>query len=201
METALQAKLLRFVENHSFRRIGGEKDIQVNCRVIAATHRDLAERIHEGRFRDDLYFRLAVVQLQVPALRERREDLLPLAHMLIQQIAYSIGRPIRPLHPASEKALLEHDWPGNIRELCNRIERALVLGEDPQILPADLDLHLLFAAPGHVTLLELEDPARLRRLLQEEGWNIARAARRLGVARHWLKYRMAKFHLHRPSAD
>jgi len=195
MPDSLQPKLLRFLEQRSFRRVGGEEELAARSRVVAATHRDLEERLTDGTFRDDLFFRLAVVRLRVPSLAERREDLLPLAHFLLNELASTLGRPPRPLSPAAETAILRHGWPGNVRELRNRLERALVLGATERIEPRDLDL----VAGAVVRSPAVEPDARaLRRVLREEGWVVARAARRLGVARHWLRYRMKRHGIRRP---
>ncbi|MGC4115294.1 MAG: sigma-54 dependent transcriptional regulator [Myxococcales bacterium] len=194
----LQPRLLRFLQDHSFRRVGGEDELNSRCRVVAATHRDLTAAQSNGRFRTDLYYRLAVVNLRLPPLRDRRDELLPLASLLVRQIAQGLGRPPRPLSPDAEQALLAHGWPGNIRELRNRLERSLVLGEDQQICAQDLDLR-----PGSTTpplAGDDDEPARLRKALAAERWNVSRAARRLGVARHWLRYRMQVFGIAKPAA-
>jgi DNA-binding NtrC family response regulator len=198
MDASLQAKLLRFLQDHSFRRLGSETELVSRCRVVAATHADLEARRGDGGFRTDLFFRLAVVKLEVPPLRARGEDILPLAHVLLRRIADRVGRPLRTFSPRAEKTLRAHPWPGNVRELANRIERALVLGRGDALEPADLDLeqtasNTAIVGPAGV----LEDPLRLRKLLDDEGWNISRAARRIGVARHQLRYRIESFGLAR----
>lgn len=195
MELPLQAKVLRFLEDRRFYRIGGEEQIAVRCRVVAATNRDLEEKMKAGMFRADLYYRLAVVTLQLPALRQRREDIVPMAYHFLSEIANQIGREPRQLSPAAEAALVAHPWPGNVRELRNRLERALILGSETVIQPADLDLAVDTPHPPAETV---DGPERVRRVLEEEGWVVARAARRLGVPRHWLRYRMAKWNLTRP---
>lgn len=194
---ALQAKLLRFLQEYRFRRVGGEEEIASPCRVVAATHRDLGELVRAGGFRSDLYFRLAVVRLRLPALRDRRADILPLCRFLLERICLSLGRLPRALSPAAEQAILAHPWPGNVRELANRLERALVLGDEATIQPADLDLG---AAPAAAASgFGLDDPVRLRQALEKHRWNLARTARELGVERHWLRYRVQKYRLTDPS--
>ncbi len=192
MSLALQAKLLRFLEDHRFFRVGGEQEILVHCRVVAATNRDLKAMMQAGSFRNDLYYRLAVVTLHLPPLRERPDDIVPLAYHLQRKIAAEVGKDPRQLTPAAELTLVRHTWPGNIRELRNRLERALILGTETTIQPSDLDL-----PPGgpHRAQETIDEPQRLRRVLEEEGWVVARAARRLGVPRHWLRYRMKKYGL------
>jgi len=198
MDYPLQAKLLRFLQDGAFRPVGSEAELESRCRVVAATNVDLRRRMEIGRFRSDLFYRLSVVTLKLPPLRNRSEDLLPLAHFLLKRIAGRLGRPLRQLGPRAEAVILNHDWPGNVRELANRIERALVLGSSPRIEPEELDLSGPADDTTYRPSLVLEDPARLRRVLEEEAWNLSRAARRLGVERHRVKYRMRKFGLRRP---
>jgi len=195
MSLSLQAKLLRFLQDHRFFRVGGETEISVRCRVVAATNRDLEPMIRSGSFRSDLYYRLAVVTLKIPPLRERPEDIVPLAYHLLEQIAPEIGKKPRPLSPAAEHALKTHDWPGNVRELRNRLERALILGTENTLQPVDLDLSVTIQCGSKSPS---DEPASLRRVLEQEGWVVARAARRLGVPRHWLRYRMKKLGITRP---
>ena len=195
MALPLQAKLLRFLQDGRFRRVGGEEELESRCRVIAATHKNLQALENEGEFRSDLYYRIAIVRLVVPPLRERRADLLPLAYTLLRSIAGAIGRAEKQLSPEAERAVAEHSWPGNVRELKIRLERALVLAEGEQLESRDLDLVLrrsgtLGGTEGETADTESSD---LRRLLREEDWNVAGAARRLGVPRHWIRYRMTKY--------
>jgi PAS domain S-box-containing protein len=129
MPLSLQAKMLRVLEDQVIRRLGGTADIQVDLRVVTATHRDLSQAIKEGRFRLDLYYRLNVIQIQVPPLREHREDILPLANHFVQSYNRKFNRDIEGISPEGAHALVAHDWPGNVRELRNAIERAMVLEE------------------------------------------------------------------------
>jgi len=192
MSVSLQAKLLRFLQDHRFFRVGGETEITVRCRVVAATNRNLELLLRDGGFREDLYYRLAVLTLHIPPLRERSEDIVPLAYHLQREIATEIGRDPRQLSLAAEEALARHQWAGNVRELRNRLERALILGSETAIQPTDLDLHLdVPRRTGRTT----DEPDRLHRVLEEEAWIVARAARRLGVPRHWLRYRIKKYGL------
>ncbi len=200
MSLGLQPKLLRFLQDHRFRRVGGEQELTSPSRVVAATHRDLQRMVDESRFRSDLFFRLAVVRLHIPPLRERREDILPLTYFLMERMARSLGRKPKALEPSAEKAILDHSWPGNVRELMNRIERAMVLGGDERIGTRDLDL-----APPQAGVPALraagDDTERLVRVLKESGWNVTRAARKLGVERHWVRYRMKKLGLSRQERE
>jgi DNA-binding NtrC family response regulator len=134
----LQAKLLRLVQERVFRRLGGERDLPFGARIVAATNADLEARIAEGRFREDLFFRLAVIRITMPGLRERREDILPLARRFLGEFAAGFARPLRGFTTLAEDALINHDFPGNLRELRNRIERAAALTDGELITAGDL---------------------------------------------------------------
>ena len=138
MAPQLQSKLLRVLETRTFRRVGGHADVQVDVRIVAATHRDLKRQVAEGRFREDLYFRLSAVPILMPPLRERREDVELLALHFIAQFCGEMGRPPARLHPAALQALVDYAWPGNVRELKNVIERVLLLETEEDILPQHL---------------------------------------------------------------
>jgi len=198
MAVHLQAKLLRFLQDGSFRRLGGEQELVSRCRIIGATHVDLEQQSSQAEFRQDLYYRLAVVTLTLPPLRDRDEDVLPLTHFLIETIARRIGRAPKALSPRAEEAIREHRWPGNVRELANRVERAMVLGHSSQIEPEDLDLSGNPETSAVGISYVLRDPHRLRLLLDKERWNVSKVARRLGVERHKVKYRINAFGLRRP---
>ena len=206
----LQAKLLRVLEEQSFRRLGGVKDIQVDLRVIAATNRSLSEAMRDGKFRMDLYYRLNVIQLVIPPLRERREDILPLADHFIRFYNPRFRREIKGISPEAARALLAHDWPGNVRELRNAIERAMVLEETTWLQPASLgvgggpyqaaateSIPPQQALPEGISLEEAEKSLVLR-ALAKTGWNQTRAARLLNVTRDTLRYKMKKFDLSQP---
>jgi DNA-binding NtrC family response regulator len=188
LEPVLQAKLLRLLEDRRFLRVGGTKEITLEARVIAATNADLAARVAEGRFRGDLYYRLAVVELRVPPLRERPEDVLPLAHALLAESARQAGRAALRLTPEAQAALATHPWPGNVRELRNRIERAAILAPEDALGPADLFPGLAPSStdPAPQTLAEARDAAErahIRRVLSGCGGRMADAARVLGISR------------------
>src|SRR6476659_7551043 len=123
---AVQAKLLRCIQERTVVPVGGVEPIPVDLRIIAATHRDLAAMVREGRFRQDLYFRLNVVRLKIPPLRERRDEILPLARHFVDDIACAYDEPLKVLSPSAEDALIRYEWPGNVRELRNAIERAFL---------------------------------------------------------------------------
>jgi len=204
----LQAKLLRVLEEQCFRRLGGLKDIQLDLRVIAATNKNLREAVKEGAFRQDLYFRLNVIQIVIPPLRERPEDILPLARFFIEHYNRKFRRGIEGVSPSTEQLMLSHDWPGNVRELRNAIERAMILEESTFITPASLPIAVTHpdgpmiaaAAPrGEIPAegLSLEDNERmlLARALEKTGGNQTQAARLLRITRDTLRYKMKKFNL------
>jgi DNA-binding NtrC family response regulator len=137
MPLHLQVKLLRVLEDRSIRRVGSERPIEVDVRIMAATNRDLKREMEEHRFRADLYYRLAVVTLTVPPLRERREDIPELARGFLDRIRRQLARPVTSFHPDAMEALLRHDWPGNVRELINVIERAVLLAPGSEIRVSD----------------------------------------------------------------
>jgi len=139
----LQAKLLRVLQEHRFERVGGTSPIQVDIRIIAATNRDLTQEIAAGRFREDLYYRLNVITLKMPPLRERPEDVPILAAHFLDRISQETKRQVGSISPAALEALKRYDWPGNVRELENTIERAVVLGSTEEVLPEDLPSHVL----------------------------------------------------------
>ncbi len=190
---ALQAKLLRVLQEREFERVGGMRPIKVDVRLIAATNRDLASAVKNNLFRQDLFYRLNVVSLTMPPLRERREDIAPLANHFIQKFSRRVStRRVRGLS-SKARILLEHyDWPGNIRELENVIERAVVLGTNETILPEDLPDTLIEAAPStlpldeyHAAVNEARRQIVLRSLEKAKG-NITQAARLLGIQSTYL---------------
>jgi DNA-binding NtrC family response regulator len=209
MPLTVQAKLLRVLEEQTFRRLGGIRDIQVDVRVMAATNRKLTEAIHEGKFRLDLYYRLNVIQVSLPALRERKEDILPLAEHFVRVYNTKFKRDIQGIsHPAG-KLLLSHRWPGNVRELRNVVERAMVLEDADRIQSENLQIssngngirEALHATVGSAeapfqTSLEEAEKDLLKRALEKSGRNQTRAAVLLGITRDTLRYKMKKFNLH-----
>jgi two-component system NtrC family response regulator len=191
MPVTLQAKLLRALQEREIERVGDEKTIEVDVRVIAATNRSLPALIGQGQFREDLYYRLNVVPIRLPALRERTGDIPLLAKHFIARFA-SEARVSR----AALDALASYRWPGNVRELENFCERIVLMRSGSTIDEAHVQQHLAAlagdAAPSTATLREIERAAVLD-ALRSTGWNQSRAARRLGVPRHILLYRMKKY--------
>ncbi len=151
MESGLQAKLLRVLQEREFERVGGTRTIPLDVRLIAATNRDLSAETKSGRFREDLYHRLNVVALRTPPLRERRQDIPPLAEFFLKRSSARCCRRVDAIAPAAMLALTEYDWPGNVRELENAIERAVVLGETDMLLAEDLPETLFEAAGAELT--------------------------------------------------
>jgi transcriptional regulator with GAF, ATPase, and Fis domain len=183
---ALQAKLLRVLQEREFERVGGTRTLRVDLRLIAATNRDLAEAVRNGQFRADLYYRLNVVALEMPPLRERREDIPDLANFFASRLAARIGRKIAGISPDARACLMQYDWPGNVRELENAIERAAVLGSAEWILPEDLPETILEAAPvpqggGYHTSVREAKRRIIAGALDRSGGNQVQAAQELGV--------------------
>jgi len=193
---ALQAKLLRVLQERSFQRVGGEEAVTVNVRVVAATNRDLEQMVKAGQFREDLFYRLAVLPIWIPPLRDRRQDVIPLAEHFLQLLGQAPHRSRTELTPAAERALLAHGWPGNVRELQNVLERSLVLSGGGVIDEDDLGLSGPSSAgtPEAGTLKEMERGA-IREALVAEGGNRRRAAKRLGIALRTLQYKIKQYGL------
>lgn len=186
MPPAMQVKLLRTLQEHEVRRVGENRSRKVDVRVIAATNRDLAAEVHAARFRQDLYYRLRVVEIRVPPLRERRDDILPLARTFLVDAAARLGRKISGFTPAAAQQLVRHDWPGNVRELENAVERAVVLARGHRIdvddLPEEVGLALPgVAAPGSVRTLKEVEREYIAAVLRANDGNRTRTARQLGI--------------------
>ena len=202
---SLQPKLLRILQEQEFERLGSSRTHQVDVRLVAATHRDLAGMVRDGEFRSDLYFRLNVFPVQLPPLRERREDIPALVAHFVECVGRRLGRQIDHIPEETMLDLCSYDWPGNIRELQNLIERALILSEDG-VLPNPLltvrTPHFT-AVPTPTTLADSER-ALILRTLDAAGWVIGGrdgAAARLGLKRTTLIYKMQRHGISRPSLD
>jgi len=184
--SACQAKLLRLLEGHPFERLGGSEPIRVDVRIIAATHRNLPERVEAGRFREDLYYRLRVIELRVPALRERGEDVFELAVHFLEHYRRETGRGPWRFSPEAADAVAAYDWPGNVRELKNAVERAMVLGRGEEITAEDLGLPRGGAQDERDSgLVSLEEAQRryIHHVLQAVGGNKTHACKILGIGR------------------
>ncbi|MGA2631646.1 MAG: sigma-54 dependent transcriptional regulator [Terriglobia bacterium] len=158
MSTYLQAKLLRVLENQTIRRIGGVKDIGVEVRVIAASNRDLEQGVRDNTFRQDLFYRLSIIPIFVPPLRNRREDILPLTDFFIERYNFRFRKGLRGITQEARDLLLRYDWPGNVRELKNAIERAMILEEADYIRPTYLPIQITGQAPGYESTLPAAVP-------------------------------------------
>jgi two-component system response regulator AtoC len=206
MEPTLQAKLLRVLEDRRFRRVGGTADIDADVRIVAATHADLRARVQVGKFREDLYYRLAVLLVDVPSLRTRTDDVEPLARFFLARMCGAAGKPILQVSSAALRKLEQHDWPGNVRELRNVIERAVYLTDGTSIGSADLRLAYapqpstcMFELPaGGIDIEALQRDLVVQALERTRG-NVTQAARLLGMNRDQMRYRVAKYSLGDPA--
>ncbi len=194
LSPAGQAKLLRVLQSGEFERLGSSEARRVDVRVLAATNADLGAAIAEGRFREDLLFRLNVIELRVPALRDRPEDVLPLATRFLARLGAERPGGSPRLSAAAQQALEEHGWPGNVRELLNRIQRALLVASGPALEPADLGLvpELEPGSQDRPGGADDDERGRLERLLRDNEGMVSRAASKLGVSRQALYRRMQR---------
>ncbi len=197
---AIQVKLLRVLQEREFERLGGTRTVKVDVRLIAATNRDLRAALEEGTFREDLYYRLNVVPIDIAPLRERKEDIPDLASLFMEQFCGGAGQPVKGIAPEAVRILVSYHWPGNVRELQNIIERACALAKGDAIEPADIHLdtrpvragtsenHFL---PEGMTLERWEDEM-IQEALRRASGNKSQAARLLGLSRNALRYRLSK---------
>src|ERR1700751_4474134 len=219
----LQAKLLRVVEDQVIRRVGGIRDMQVDVRVIAASNRDLEKAVREGQFRQDLYYRLAIIAIFIPPLRDRKEDILPLVDSFIDRYNRRFRKSIRGITDETRKVLLNHTWPGNVRELKNTIERAMILEDEQYLRPVYLRFSVAEAGgrtlfertaapengqalangrmlprlyiPEGGTSLEEVERAMVELAMRQANSNQTQAAKRLDISRDALRYKLKKFGL------
>jgi two-component system response regulator AtoC len=221
----LQAKLLRVLEDQVIRRVGGVRDIQVEVRVIAASNRDLEREVREGRFRQDLYYRLAIISIFIPTLRERKEDILPLVDFFLAHYNRKFRKSVQGVSEDTRRLLMNYDWPGNVRELKNALERAMILEEGNLLKPDDLPFSVASGRSGPVladksagatvetpptpgkrrlpplsipeggTSLEDVEHAFVELALQQSHGNQIKAAKLLNISRDALRYKMKKFGL------
>jgi two-component system NtrC family response regulator len=182
----MQVKVLRFLQDQIVERIGGRKPVQVNVRIVCATNQDLDRMISEGRFREDLYYRLNEVTVHVPPLRERVGDAVVLASFFLRRFASEYNRPVRGFAPAALAAMKDHAWPGNVRELENRVKRAVVMAETPLLAAADLGLAATGEEPQSLAIRAARARAErevLQLALAQAGSNLSKAAKLLGISR------------------
>jgi len=219
----LQAKLLRVLEDQVIRRVGGIRDMQVDVRVIAASNRDLEKAVREGQFRQDLYYRLAIIAIFIPPLRERKEDIQPLVDSFIERYNRKFKKSVRGITEDTRRLLLAHIWPGNVRELKNTIERAMILEEEPLLRPVYLPFSVadsggltvfertsssdgghalpngrmlprLYIPEGGTSLEEVEH-AMVELAMRQAKGNQTHAAKLLDISRDALRYKLKKFGL------
>ena len=207
MGLSLQAKLLRLVEQKTFRRMGGVKDIQANVRIVTATNKDLLKQKEEGKFREDLFYRINVASLKIPPLRERTDDILPLTKYFIHKYNEDFHKNIQKISKGVEEFFLDYRWPGNVRELRNVIERTMLLGEEEVLLMEHLPIEILgqvsregvtiegISIPPEGISLEKVEEALVRQALKMTNGNQTKAAKLLDISRDALRYRMQKFGL------
>ena len=197
----LQLSLLRVLQEKEFTRVGGTKPITVDVRIIAATNRDLKKAVDEGKFRDDLYYRLNVIAIELPPLREHQEDIPLLAHHFIEKFNIEMGEKIERISEDALELLMEYDWPGNVRELENVIERAIVVTKGTFIKAEDLHLSSQVikgkraaSASGDKTIKAVEKK-HIEKILKENNWNIQKSAEKLGIDRVTLYNKIKKYKL------
>jgi len=214
----MQAKILRVLQEREIFRVGGTEPIKVDVRIVAATNRNLEQGVKEGKFREDLYYRLNVIPILCPPLRERREDIETLALHFMRKAALVSGRKVTEISPQALEALLAYSWPGNVRQLEWAMERAVVLGDQERIERRDLPPEILQPAPAPARgqgpaaaaagstagpvipegSWEEHERAKILEALQRSNWNITRAAQLLGMTFRTLQYRLEKFGIRRP---
>jgi transcriptional regulator with GAF, ATPase, and Fis domain len=212
MSPAIQAKILRVLQEHEFERLGGTRTQKVDVRLITATNRDLSQMVAAGQFREDLYYRLNVVSVEMPPLRERKEDILALAMFFTKKFAGELKKKIDGIEPEAQKMMLRYNWPGNIRELENSVERAILMTEGQLIAPEDLRLGEIAMAggsgqrealalvkipPSGVPLEEIERSA-LMEALKMSNWVQKDAAELLGISPRVMNYKIKTLRIEFP---
>jgi DNA-binding NtrC family response regulator len=192
-----QILLLRVLQDHRFERVGGEETLEVDVRVIAATNKNLTEEMKKGTFREDLYYRLNVIPIFVPPLRERRDDIPLLASHFLEKFSHEKGKELTSISPEVMEILLDHSWPGNVRELENVIEHAAIIAKKDNLLPKDLPQYLLQKPLPTQHLVSLQDYERslILKTLEETNWNKHQASKRLRINRSTLYGKMRRYGL------
>ena len=204
MTLSLQSKLLRFLEEKTFKRVGGLQDIRVDVRVVAATNRDLDDHVRRGTFREDLFYRLQVMPVTLPPLRERHGDIPLLAQWYVERYDQEFRKQVRGVSPRALAVLEQYPWPGNVRELRNAIERAMLLTDRLELTPEDFGTLArpsgmsLFRLPAEGTDLEDVERQLVVQALERAAWNQTQAGRLLGINRDQVRYRIEKFGLTAP---
>src|SRR6187551_3827284 len=203
MSASTQAKILRVLQEHEFERLGGTRTLRVDVRIIAATNRNLSQMVQEGRFREDLFYRLNVVSVETPPLRDRKEDIPALGDFFVKRFATELKKRVEGTHPEAQKLLMRHNWPGNIRELENVIERAVLLADGPQVQVSDLQIGeqasggsssgdratVVRIPPTGIPLEEIERQAVVE-ALKMSNWVQKDAAELLGISPRVMNYKI-----------
>jgi len=201
----LQVKLLRFLQDHEIQRLGGKETIAVDARILAATNVDLQKAISEGRFREDLYYRLCVFTIAVPALNERGSDIALLSRTFLTKFAEEQKKPLKGFTPQAMQALTAHNWPGNVRELENRIKRAVVMAEGKYVTPGNLELKDPSSSEEEASTLRASRDSRERDLvrlaMEKADGNVSRAAADLGISRPTLYQLLARYGLRKTKSE
>ncbi len=195
-----QVNLLRVLQRKEFRRLGGQEEIKVDVRILAATNRDLKTAISENKFREDLFYRLNVISIPIPPLRNRKDDIPLLVKAFIRKYCLEMNKDPVKIAPSALTLLMDYDWPGNVRELENVIERALVIGRGKEIIPEDLPFsrkHL--GSEKMPNSLKLMEKMHIKRILEETDWNISKTARFLEIDRQTLYNKIAKYKIEKES--
>jgi transcriptional regulator with PAS, ATPase and Fis domain len=207
MKPFLQAKILRILENQTFMRLGGERELKVDIRIIAATNRNLEDLVREGMFRKDLYYRLKVMVVEMPPLRERAEDILLLLNLFVEENNREHSKNIKGFSEEAKRLLVRYSWPGNVRELKNVVERAMILTDREEITPKELPFEMKdIDPPDHGGVVrgssvredmsfEHIERAHLSTVLTRLDWNKSKASRALGISRATLRAKIRKYDL------
>jgi DNA-binding NtrC family response regulator len=195
-----QVDLLRVLQEKAFRRLGGVEEIQVDVRILAATNRNLHKAISENAFREDLFYRLNVISIHIPPLRERKEDIPLLVKAFIKKYCIEMNKEFVKISPSALNVLMDYDWPGNVRELENVIERALVIGREPEIVTQDLPFPgKEFTKEVLPDSLKMMEKMHIRKILEKTGWNISKTARLLEIDRQTLYNKIEKYKIDKES--
>ncbi|HSE97723.1 MAG TPA: sigma-54 dependent transcriptional regulator [Blastocatellia bacterium] len=211
LNISMQAKLLRALQEKEVMRVGGTRPIKVDVRVIAATNRDLESMVKDGRFREDLYYRLNIIPITIPPLRNRRDDIPPLVDYFVSKHSVAAQRHIRGLTASARNLIMNYSWPGNVRQLESAIERAILLCEGDHIDAEDLPYEirqegspaaaLNFKLPPEGISFEELEQSLITQAMEQTGWNITRAAKLLGLSFRTLQYRLEKFGIKKPARE
>jgi transcriptional regulator with PAS, ATPase and Fis domain len=206
---SLQAKLLRVLQEGIIKKVGGTQDIKIDVRIVAATNKELEKEVERGSFRRDLFYRLSIIEMKIPALRERKDDIPILAEFFLKKYAQKVGREneIKGISPATMKLLLDYDWPGNVRELENEMERVVILSEEPTIMPQDLSERIRTGGMK-LKLEEIKGKSLkgvvatyekriITDILFEMKWNKSRVAEILGISRQALNKKIDRYGIDR----